>query len=94
MTHAPHPEAEIRRVLGDNCEECLARSKDLNGLSQLDNSNLRKLAELAKEIHDFQGTLRRPQELGASYADRQAVETLRLAARIVFRSGITEKVAR
>ncbi len=92
MTHAPHTDAEIRRVLGDYCDECISRAGTLNGLAELDNGNLRKLAELAQEIHDHPGLLR-PQELGASYADMKAVETLRLAGRIVFRSGITEKVA-
>ncbi len=91
MSHSPH--LLPRRVLGDDCEECVNRALDLNGLSQLDTGNLQKLAELATELHANPGVLR-PQELGASYADRKAVETLRLAARIVERSGITEEVAR
>ena len=92
MSHSPH--LLPRRVLGDDCDECVGRSKDLNGLAQLDDGNLRKLVELAQEIHDMEADLLRPQELGASYADRNAVETLRLAARIVDLSGITFEVAR
>ncbi len=92
MTHAPHQ--GVRLVLDDDCEECVSRSKDLYGLSQLDNGNLRKLGGLAHAIHVNPGSEDAPQELGASYADRNAVETLRLAARIVYRSRITEEVAR
>ncbi len=90
MTHAVHQ--GTRRVLGDDCDECLSRAGTLNGLSELDSGNLKELAELAQEIHDHPGLLR-PQDLGASYADRNAVETLRLAARITFRSGISQAVA-
>ena len=95
MSHAPHQ--GTRRVLGDDCEECVSRAADLNGLSALDNGNLRELAHLAQQKHEVRAAGRqitRPTELGASYADMKAVETLRLAARIVYRSGITEEVAR
>ena len=92
MSHAVHQLP--RRILGDDCDECVSRSKDLYGLSQLDTGRLRKLAELALEFHANPGTDDQPQELGASYADRNAVETLRFAARIVYRSGIDPEVAR
>jgi len=91
MTHAPHQ--GVRRVLGDDCDECVARAKDLNGLSQLDTGNLRELADLAAEKAAVHPQLLRPQDIGASYADMKAVETLRLAARIVYRSGIDPDVA-
>lgn len=94
MSHSPH--LLPRRILGDDCEECVSRAMDLNGLSQLDDTNIEKLADLAAEKMVINGGLGlvRPQEIGASYADMKAVETLRLAARIVYRSGITEEVAR
>ena len=91
MSHGHHDLP--RRILGDDCAECVERSLDLNGLSNLDDTNIKKLGDLAAEIKATPG-LMRPQEIGASYADRKAVETLRLAARIVFASGITEEVAR
>ena len=91
MSHSPH--LLPRRILGDDCEECVSRAGTLNGLSQLDDTNLAKLADLAVEKHTASSLLR-PQELGASYADMKAVETLRLAARIVDRSGIDMEVAR
>lgn len=88
MTHTPH---ELpRRILGDDCEECRSRSGTLDGLSHLDDGNIRKLGDLAAEIKTDGVTA----ESGISTADWNAVETLRLAARIVFRSGITEEVAR
>ncbi len=90
MSHAPHQ--GIRRVLGDDCEECVGRAGDLNGLSQLDTGNLKELAKLATEKQASKFILR-PSDLGASYADMKAVETLRLAARIVNRSGISPAVA-
>lgn len=92
MSHALHE--GVRRVLGDDCEECVARSKDLNGLSRIDTDRLRKLAELATEIKaDPYGADTPQASFGASYADRKAVETLRLAGRIVYRSGIDPDVA-
>jgi len=62
-------------------------------LSQLDDKNIAKLADLAAEKQAMTNLVR-PQDIGASYADMRAINTLRLAARIVFRSGITEEVAR
>lgn len=91
MSHGPHQ--GTRRVLGDDCDECVSRSKDLNGMSQIDDSKLKELAKLAGEIHAF-GTGGSPlSRFGASFADINAVETLRLMARIVYRSGITQEVA-
>ncbi len=87
--HAPHQ--GTRRVLGDDCDECVARADDLHGLSQLDTQNLRELADIAAEKAET--PILRPQDIGASYADMKAVETLRLAARIVYRSGIDPDVA-
>ena len=37
MSHSPH--LLPRRVLGDDCDECVSRSLSLNGLSQLDDDN-------------------------------------------------------
>ena len=91
MTHGPH--TTPRRVLGDDCQECRSRANDLYGLSQLDDRNIAKLANLAVDMAAMTNLVR-PQDIGASYADMIAVNTLRLAARIVFTSGITEKVAR
>ncbi len=91
MSHSPH--LLPRRVLGDDCDECVGRSFDLNGLSQLDDGNLRKLAGLAADKQRI-GFVTNPNQLGASYADMKAVETLRLAARIVDISGISMEVAR
>ena len=88
MTHAPHQ--GTRRVLGDDCDECVARANDLNGLSQLDGHSLRELANLAAQAS---GKYADPKTFGASHADMKAVETLRLAARIVYRSGIDPDVA-
>ena len=88
--HAPHHDLP-RRVLGDNCDECVERSLTIEGLASLDNSNLQKLAELAAEMDTTPHA--RPQELGASYADAKAVENLRLAARLTYRSGISPDVA-
>ncbi len=90
MSHGPH---ELpRRVLGDDCQECVSRSLDLNGLSQLDDNNLKELAVLADELK-LSDLEMGPSAFDASWADFKAVDTLRLAARIVYRSGITEHTA-
>lgn len=87
MSHAYH---ELpRRIFGDDCEECVGRSSTIEGLSALDSSNIKKLGDLAAEIHRADGTVP-----NLSNADVRAVENLRFAARIVLRSGITEGVAR
>ncbi len=86
MSHGHH---ELpRRVLGDDCQECVERSGSLVGLAQLDDGNLVKLADLAAEMKDTSHDI-----TDASFADINAVGTLRLAARIVYRSGITEHTA-
>ena len=86
MSHGHHDLP--RRVLGDDCEECVQRSMTIEGLASLDDSNLRKLAEFAVELKDTSHDI-----TDASWADMKAVGNLRLAARIVYRSGITEHTA-
>lgn len=88
--HAPHQLP--RRVLGDDCDECVKRSNSIEGLASLDDGNLRKLSELASEQHAY-GAGGMADRFGASNADMNAVENLRLAARIVYRSGISSDVA-
>ncbi len=68
-------------VLRDGCDECEGRSRSLIGI---DEGNLRVLATLA--AHPF------PSEMSVS--DETAIDSLRHMARIVFRSEITEEVAR
>lgn len=89
MSHAAHQLP--RRIFGDDCEECVGRASTIPRLSELDGHNIKKLGDLAAELHEEKIDRR---EAGVSYADEQAVENLRLAARIVFASGITEEVAR
>jgi len=92
-THGHHD--GVRRVFGDDCDTCVARATGgLEGLSLLDSGNLQKLADLAaeKQVWD-NGDLLRPSQIGASYADMKAVETLRLAGRLVYRSGLDPDVA-
>lgn len=86
MTHAYHQLPRV--VLGDDCEECRRRASDIEGLASLDAGNLRLLGELANDL-----AVGRPRP-DASTADMRAVENLRLAARIVYESGITEEAAR
>ncbi len=90
MSHAVHQKP--RRVLGDDCDECVERSKTIQGLAALDSHNMAKLAELATELKK-EGRLLRPPD-GISYSDMRAVANLRLAGRIVFKSGITEEVCK
>lgn len=85
MSHSPH--LTPRRVLGDDCEECVMRSQSVLGLTYLDASNMRRLADLATETRDGG----KPDD--ASWADMKAVDTLRMAARVVYRSGIDPDVA-
>lgn len=97
MSHTIHEGPH--RVFADNCEECIERTNlGLNGLTQLDHENLLRLAILARDKREYfreEGhNPTNPRELGASYADMRAVETLRLAARIVFASGINLDDAR
>ncbi len=84
-----------RRIFGDDCEECVERASTIAGLGALDSTNIRKLASLAVETKagNYSGDLG-DSPSGSSRADMKAVDNLRLAARIVFRSGITEEVAR
>ena len=93
MTHAVHEKP--RRIFGDDCEECVERAKTLPGLGYLDEFNIKRLAVLAAEVEaDPYGEDTPQLSFGASYADMKAVDNLRLAARIVFRSGINPEVAR
>jgi len=92
MSHGHHDLP--RRIFGDDCEECVGRASTIVGLAALDSINIKKLGDLALEFHANPGTEDQPQELGASFADVRAVGNLRLAARIVFASGIDEEVAR
>ena len=86
MVHSAH---ELpRRIFGDDCEECVQRASTIEGLQWLDSQNIVQLGDLAAEIRG----LRKPDD--ASWADLNAVENLRFAARIVFASGITKEVAR
>ena len=89
MSHGYHDLP--RRIFGDDCEECVERASTIPGLAELDSTNIVKLGDLAAEL-SIERIDRR--EAGVSYADEKAVENLRLAARIVFASGITEEVAR
>ena len=86
MSHAYHGDL-IGTVLYDDCEECESRT-GLPGMVHIDNTNLKTLATMAK--------LEASSEVAAQYsvADWVAIGNLRLMARIVFASGITEEVAR
>ncbi len=88
MTHGHHDLP--RRIFGDDCKECVDRASTVEGLAELDSTNIVKLGHLAAELSDERIDRR---EAGVSYTDEKAVENLRLAGRIVFASGITEKVA-
>ena len=77
------------RVLADDCTECRGRAQSIEGLAQLDNRNLMMLASLAQQ-EKMAGA--RPPDTSAM--DMWAVSNLRLAARIVYMSGISEEVAR
>lgn len=93
MMHAIHERPRV--VFGDECNECVSRSYSIEGLAQLDEENLAKLGALAAQAAQLRrrwGGSMRP--LGASYSDMRAIETLRLAARVVYGSGITEEDAR
>lgn len=89
MSHGHHDLP--RRIFGDDCEECVSRALTIPGLAELDSSNIVKLGDLAAELSEERIDRR---EAGVSFADEKAVENLRLAARIVFASGISEEVAR
>ncbi len=91
MSHAVHLQA--RRILGDDCEECVERASSIpRMISGLDDHNKVKLGDLAHELYvleiDFHN---KPADI--SWADLRAVETLRMAARLVFATGITQEVA-
>ena len=77
MTHAYHGDLK-GIVLYDGCMECENRA---TRIWELDGSNLLRLGALGMSNNIT----------GASYADRKALETLKLYARIVVASGITEE---
>lgn len=87
MSHEYHKLPRV--VLGDDCEECRYRAGSIERLSSLDSTNIAKLGALGNSGYE-NGVL--PDE--ASEADKAALANLRLAARIVFASGITEEAAR
>ncbi len=89
MVHGPH--LRPCRIFADDCEECVERSSTIEGLMWLDSTNILKLGDLAEEVRSSAPHLVSPP---MSDADIRAVENLRLAGRIVYRSGITEEVAR
>jgi hypothetical protein len=92
MSHEYHEKP--RRILGDDCEECVGRAQTIERLRFLDDGRLHKLADLAAEVRaDPYGEDTPQASFGASHADMKAVGNLRLAARIVYKSGITEEIA-
>ena len=78
-SHAYHGDLK-GLVLRDGCIECEGRRLDLHNI---DDGNLRLLAILADHPAPEM-----------SWVDEVAVDSLRQIARIVFRSGIKEEVAR
>ena len=93
MTHGHHDLP--RRIFGDDCEECRQRASTIAGLAELDSANIVKLGDLAAEMDRARSSTTPLGRLvsNLSITDQKAVENLRLAARLVFASGITEKVA-
>lgn len=85
MSHAYHGDL-IGTVLYDGCEECETRT-GLPGMVHIDNTNLQTLANMA-ELSSSEIVAQN------SIADWVAIGNLRLMARIVFASGITEEVVR
>lgn len=86
MSHDPHDHLK-GIVLFDGCFECESRAgKGLDGLFELDESSLRILAT-------YSGPGQRESSV-LSYADRKAIDTLRAAGRVVFRSELREADAR
>ncbi len=88
MTHGRHQGRH--QIFADDCEECIERASTIAGLASLDAKNIKKLGDLAFESRLLSGVATPPMSL----ADAKAIENLRLAARIVFASKITEEVAR
>lgn len=83
LTHDPHEGRGI--VLHDGCERCKQHAIDLY---DLDDGNLRRLADLAETRHDP------AVKASMSTLDFLAMNQLRLYARMTFKSGITEGAAR
>jgi len=73
-------------VLADSCDRCVWYADNI-GL--LDDTNLQHLAEVATNLKN--GSLTHTY---LSEADYKASENLRMIARTVFKSGISEEVAR
>jgi len=100
MSHEPHEGKGI--ILFDSCEECVSRAARIDGLFELDALNLNKLARLATQqrIDQLNAGIRRAAGVQVppgssddnpdlSHADRKAIENLRAAGRLTFRSGIS-----
>ncbi len=90
MSHSVHQLP--RRIFGDDCEKCVERASSIpRMISGLDAQNKLKLGALATEVYrdhiDFHN---KPDDI--SWADLRAVDTLRMAARLVFATGISDKV--
>lgn len=86
MVHSLHKSAGT--VLFDDCEACF---KTGEYIEDLDDDSLQWLADkaavMASQFDD-------PDTHDLSMNERRAISRLRLYARVVFRSGITEEVAR
>ncbi len=82
MSHAYHGDLK-GTVLYDGCDECENRVR-LPAMASLDNNSLQTLVD----INDVTAL---PSAL--SHAESVAYDNLRLYARIVFASGITEELA-
>jgi len=97
VSHVYH--GDLRGILfREGCEECEARvNEGIYGLFHLDFENLVKLARLATEQKlvstDERKSRRLPTENpDLSYLDKKAIEYLRAAGRLTFRSGISQEV--
>ena len=82
--HAPHGVTEA--VLYDDCARCEYQSRNL---WELDTTSLRNLAHLARYLNT--GGIRRTD---LTNNELVAIEQLRLMARTVYKSEITEEVAK
>jgi hypothetical protein len=85
MSHSIHDTPS--RVFSDDCSECVSRSETIEGLATMDREYLELLAVLAAEAPNG------PKPFDASWADMKAVDNLRLAGRLVYRSGITAETS-
>ena len=84
MIHSLHKSRGT--ILFDDCQSCRDRAETLD----IDDESLQWLAHRAGIAHDPFDT----ESHSLSMNERRAISRLRYFARIVFRSGITEEVAR